>query len=105
ASGVWRSEVRSAISISAPETEAEIWIRENYDRLSRMPETLRRGTLEFQAGELSVPVTDLVKVFNSHKVDPNAEPNETLMQEIRDKEYRAFQASAPEIDGDEQFIC
>lgn len=105
ASGVWRSEVRSAISISAPESAAEAWVRENHDRLSRMSETLRQDNLEFQAGELSVPATSLVEIFNSQKVDSHAEPSESLMQEIRDEEYRAFQSTTREIDGDEQFVC
>lgn len=105
ASGVWRSEVRSAISISAPESEAEVWVRENYSQLLRMPEALRLANLEFQAAELSVPVKQLMEIFDSQELDPNADPSETLMQGIRDREYSAFQSSVHEIDGDEQFIC
>lgn len=105
ATGVWRSEVRSAISISAPESEAEVWVRENYSRLLRMPEALRLANLEFQAAELSVPVKQLMEIFDSQELDPNADPSETLMQGIRDREYSAFQSSVHEIDGDEQFIC
>ncbi|RNE48435.1 DUF1998 domain-containing protein [Corynebacterium alimapuense] len=105
ASGVWRSKVRAAISIPAPESKALSVIQDKFDYLAGMPEDLRNSNFDYIAKLEGLSIPELKKAFLDMQIPDASKSTEEMLLDILDGEYAAFQETAEEVDGDEEFVC